>query len=47
MTGELSVPAAEELRKAGVDAYSLKGGYADWIVWDMKNCASKKKEAEE
>ncbi|MBQ2576821.1 MAG: ATPase, partial [Lachnospiraceae bacterium] len=46
MTGELSVPAAQELREAGVEAYSLKGGYASWIVWDMKNCASKKKEAE-
>lgn len=46
MRGDLSVPAAEELRQAGVEAYSLKGGYSDWIVWDMKNCASKKKEVE-
>ena len=46
MRGELTVSPAMELRKHGVLAYSLSGGYAGWVVSDMKRCASKKEEVE-
>ena len=34
--GEMSVPAAEALLEAGVDARSLNGGYLAWLMESMK-----------
>ena len=34
--GEMSVPAAEALQEAGVDAKSLNGGYLAWLMEAMK-----------
>ena len=34
--GEMSVPAAEKLLEAGVDARSLTGGYLAWLMESMK-----------
>ena len=47
MRGELTVPEAEKLQKLGVNAYSLAGGYAAWVVEDLKRCSSKKQDAEQ
>ena len=34
--GQFSVDAAEELRRLGVKAYSLEGGYAGWLLYRMQ-----------
>ena len=34
--GQFSVDAAEELRRLGVEAYSLEGGYAGWLLYRMQ-----------
>ena len=47
MRGELTIPEAEKLRQMGVNAFSLSGGYAAWVVEDLKRCASKKQDAEQ
>lgn len=47
MRGELTIPEAEKLRALGVNAYSLAGGYAAWVVEDLKRCASKKQDVEQ
>ena len=39
-----SVPAAEALREAGVDAKSLNGGYLAWLMEAMKQKEEAKKE---
>jgi len=44
--GEMSVPAAEALQEAGVDARSLKGGYLAWLMESMKQKEEAKKEEE-
>lgn len=44
--GEMSVPAAEALQEAGVDAKSLNGGYLAWLVEAMKQKEEAKKEEE-
>ena len=44
--GEMSVPAAEALREAGVDAKSLNGGYLAWLMEAMKQKEEAKKEEE-
>ena len=40
--GQISRDIAEELQEQGYEAYSLKGGYAGWLMADMK-----KKEADD
>ena len=45
-TGERSVPAAEALQEAGVDAKSLNGGYLAWLMEAMKQKEEAKKEEE-
>ena len=45
-TGEMSVPAAEALQEAGVDAKSLDGGYLAWLMEAMKQKEEAKKEEE-
>lgn len=47
MTGEQSVEPVKKLQAQGVEAYSLAGGYSKWVVFDIKHCESKKKQAEE
>lgn len=42
--GERSVPAAEALQEAGVDAKSLNGGYLAWLMEAMKQKEEAKKE---
>ena len=42
--GEMSVPAAEALQEAGVDAKSLNGGYLAWLMEAMKQKEEAKKE---
>ena len=44
--GEMSVPAAEALQDAGVDAKSLDGGYLAWLMEAMKQKEEAKKEEE-
>ena len=44
--GEMSVPAAEALQEAGVDAKSLNGGYLAWLMEAMKQKEEAKKEGE-
>ncbi|WP_448915537.1 ATP-binding protein [Eubacterium ramulus] len=44
--GEMSVPAAEALQEAGVDAKSLTGGYLAWLMEAMKQKEEAKKEEE-
>ena len=44
--GERSVPAAEALQEAGVDAKSLNGGYLAWLMEAMKQKEEAKKEEE-
>ncbi|WP_278494637.1 ATP-binding protein [Eubacterium ramulus] len=44
--GERSVPAAEALQEAGVDAKSLNGGYLAWLMESMKQKEEAKKEEE-
>ena len=44
--GEMSVPAAEALQEAGVDARSLNGGYLAWLMEAMKQKEEAKKEEE-
>lgn len=44
--GEMSVPAAEVLQEAGVDAKSLNGGYLAWLMESMKQKEEAKKEEE-
>ena len=44
--GERSVPAAEALLEAGVDAKSLNGGYLAWLMEAMKQKEEAKKEEE-
>lgn len=44
--GEMSVPAAEALQEAGVDAKSLDGGYLAWLMEAMKQKEEAKKEEE-
>lgn len=44
--GEMSVPAAEALQEAGVDARSLNGGYLAWLMESMKQKEEAKKEEE-
>ena len=44
--GERSVPAAEALQDAGVDAKSLNGGYLAWLMESMKQKEEAKKEEE-
>ena len=44
--GEMSVPAAEALQEAGVDAKSLNGGYLAWLIESMKQKEEAKKEEE-
>lgn len=44
--GEMSVPAAETLQEAGVDARSLNGGYLAWLMESMKQKEEAKKEEE-
>ena len=44
--GEMSVPAAEALQEAGVDAKSLNGGYLAWLMEAMKQKEEAKKEKE-
>ena len=44
--GEMSVPAAEALQEAGVDAKSLNGGYLAWLMKSMKQKEEAKKEEE-
>lgn len=44
--GEMSVPTAEVLQEAGVDARSLKGGYLAWLMESMKQKEEAKKEEE-
>ena len=41
--GEMSVPAAEALQEAGVDARSLNGGYLAWLMESMKQKEEPKK----
>ena len=43
---EMSVPAAEALQEAGVDAKSLNGGYLAWLMEAMKQKEEAKKEEE-
>ena len=44
--GEMSVPAAEALLEAGVDARSLNGGYLAWLMESMKQKEEAQKEEE-
>ncbi|MCI6537330.1 ATP-binding protein [uncultured Eubacterium sp.] len=44
--GEMSVPAAEALQEAGVDARSLNGGYLAWLMESMKQKEEAKTEEE-
>lgn len=44
--GEMSVPVAEALQEAGVDAKSLDGGYLAWLMEAMKQKEEAKKEEE-
>lgn len=44
--GKMSVPAAEALQEAGVDAKSLDGGYLAWLMEAMKQKEEAKKEEE-
>lgn len=44
--GEMSVPVAEALQGAGVDAKSLNGGYLAWLMEAMKQKEEAKKEEE-
>ena len=44
--GEMSVPAAEALQEAGVDAKSSNGGYLAWLMESMKQKEEAKKEEE-
>ena len=44
--GERSVPAAEALQEAGVDAKSLNGGYLAWLMESMKQKEEAQKEEE-
>ena len=44
--GEMSVPAAEALQEAGVDAKSQNGGYLAWLMEAMKQKEEDKKEEE-
>ena len=44
--GEMSVPAAEALQEAGVDAKSLNCGYLAWLMEAMKQKEEAKKEEE-
>ena len=44
--GEMSVPAAEALQEAGVDARSLNGGYLAWLMESMKQKEEAQKEDE-
>ena len=44
--GEMSVPAAEALQEAGVDAKSLNGVYLAWLMEAMKQKEEAKKEEE-
>ena len=44
--GERSVPAAEALQEAGVDAKRLNGGYLAWLMEAMKQKEEAKKEEE-
>lgn len=44
--GEMSVPAAEALQEAGVDAKSLNGGYLAWLMEAIKQKEEAKKEEE-
>lgn len=44
--GEMSVPAADALQEAGVDAKSLNGGYLAWLMEAMKQKEEAKKEEE-
>ena len=44
--GEMSVPAAEALQAAGVDARSLNGGYLAWLMESMKQKEEAQKEEE-
>ena len=44
--GEMSVPAAEALQEAGVDAKRLNGGYLAWLMEAMKQKEEAKKEEE-
>ena len=44
--GEMSVPAAEALQEAGVDARSLNGGYLAWLMESMKQKEEAPKEEE-
>jgi tRNA(Ile)-lysidine synthase TilS/MesJ/rhodanese-related sulfurtransferase len=47
MTGEQSVGPVKRLQAEGVEAYSLKGGYSAWVVFDIRQSESKKKQVEE
>lgn len=47
MTGEQSVEPVKRLQAEGVEAYSLKGGYSAWVVFDIRQSESKKKQVEE
>ena len=42
----MSVPAAEALQEAGVDARSLNGGYLAWLMESMKQKEEAQKEEE-
>ena len=44
--GEMSVPVAEALQEAGVDAKSLNGGYLAWLMESMKQKEEAKQEEE-
>ena len=44
--GEMSVPAAEALKEAGVDAKSLNGGYLAWLMEFMKQKEEARNEEE-
>ena len=44
--GEMSVPVAEALQEAGVDAKRLNGGYLAWLMEAMKQKEEAKKEEE-
>ena len=44
--GEMSIPAAEALQEAGVDARSLNGGYLAWLMESMKQKEEAQKEEE-
>lgn len=44
--GEMSVPVAEALQEAGVDAKSLNDGYLAWLMESMKQKEEAKKEEE-